>query len=294
MVTRVQPKTNLFILDGNPTICARYLSDIHLARGIVQVAQVLSTVVRTLIPMPNRRGGALINSTSDIMYGTSRFCPDVYKANNLRGANASWIIGSSSAYDWVVKYYENLLEEYELRFGKSHLTGQKIPASIFENYRRNFIFVRRGGAEQIGAPPPPILIPMDIQLDTTAPTSRVRRTAQEPSGGISYLLDAADYFVHHPSSTWSDVVFLYRKYYCIKKFEHGFWTGRDVPYWYREFHEAKGAEIQSKPSKNPRLGSTASFMYYPSGDIPNEIYQNSINCITNPTYQVRQPELTRL
>lgn len=89
---------NIFILDTEPRVAAKYHCDIHLRAMIRESAQMLSTAHRILD-----------NSNKPI-----------YKTTHINHPCSKWVRSSISNYEWLYSLYFFMHEEYVKRFNKSH------------------------------------------------------------------------------------------------------------------------------------------------------------------------------
>lgn len=90
---------NIFVLDADPVVAARYHCDKHVVKMILETAQMLCSA--------QHRHGA---------------CPDAtpYKAAYVNHPCTRWAGDSQSNYRWLVRLGQELGAEYTLRYGKVH------------------------------------------------------------------------------------------------------------------------------------------------------------------------------
>ena len=96
---------NIFYLDNNPKICAKYHNDKHCVKMILEYAQLLSTAHREL----------------DLFVNES-----LYKSAFKNHPSAKWVRENVNNYLWLYKLWTNLCDEYTHRYGKKHLTDIKL------------------------------------------------------------------------------------------------------------------------------------------------------------------------
>jgi len=89
---------NIFVLDSDPAVAATYHTDKHVRKMIVESAQMLSTA-HQIINGPN---------------------PNVYKIAYKNHPCTKWARESQLNYMWLLSLFIYLLEEYKLRFNKTH------------------------------------------------------------------------------------------------------------------------------------------------------------------------------
>lgn len=90
---------NIFILDIEPMVAAKYHSDIHLRAMIKESAQMMSTAHRVLDDRT-----------------------DVYKTTHINNRCMRWVRQSMTNYDWLYDLFCYMHEEYVSRFNKPHLS----------------------------------------------------------------------------------------------------------------------------------------------------------------------------
>jgi hypothetical protein len=98
---------NLFVLDKNPYIAAKYHTDKHVVKMIIETAQLLSTAHHIL----------------DKKDWVTKY---LYKKTHVNHPCAKWVRESSANYQWAYNLLEALLLEYSVRYGKQHSTHRLI------------------------------------------------------------------------------------------------------------------------------------------------------------------------
>jgi Pyrimidine dimer DNA glycosylase len=91
---------NIFLLDLDPKVSARYLCNEHVCKMIVESAQMLSTAHRLL----------------------SDYTDGLYKPAHINHPSTIWTRESIDNYRWHYEYFCFMAEEYEERYGKTHMT----------------------------------------------------------------------------------------------------------------------------------------------------------------------------
>jgi hypothetical protein len=95
---------NIFFLDKDPLMAARYHHDVHLNKMILETAQLLSTAHHQIDGMDAPQG--------------------IYKQTHVNHPSAAWARSSIYNYSWTLRLLRNLLEEYEWRKEKQHATDK--------------------------------------------------------------------------------------------------------------------------------------------------------------------------
>lgn len=96
---------NIFVLDLDPVLAAKYHNDKHTVKMVLEYAQLLSTAHRLL----------------DEYEGD-----DMYKATHKNHPSAVWTRETSQNYKWVYDLFCYTCDEYTRRYGKVHLTDKKL------------------------------------------------------------------------------------------------------------------------------------------------------------------------
>ena len=95
---------NIFVLDRDVKKCAKYHTDKHVVKMILETAQLLSAAHH------------LTGSEEDILY----------RLTHKNHPCTKWVIKSVNNYRWLVKLGLELCQEYTYRYGKTHKTQEKL------------------------------------------------------------------------------------------------------------------------------------------------------------------------
>lgn len=98
---------NIFYLDHDPIIAARYHVDKHVIKMILESAQLLSTVHH------------LSSSSQEILV-------NIYKPTHYKHPSTIWVCQSQENYRWLYQLFLALIDEYHFRFGKTHKSSELI------------------------------------------------------------------------------------------------------------------------------------------------------------------------
>ena len=116
---------NIFYLDTNPTTCARYHNDKHVVKMILEYAQLLSTAHRVLDGTNTIRQSK--TGRKQTWYFLNDYRDDLlYNATHINHPSAKWCRDSASNYEWLYELFCATCDEYTFRYGKIHLTDQKL------------------------------------------------------------------------------------------------------------------------------------------------------------------------
>jgi hypothetical protein len=105
---------NVFHLDEDPVLAARYHADRHVVKMIVESAQLLAT--------------------AKAFWGETD--PELYRPTHAKHPCAVWVRTSKGNYEWTFALFDALLEEYRFRYGKKHASARlrellaAVPASM--------------------------------------------------------------------------------------------------------------------------------------------------------------------
>lgn len=116
---------NIFCLDYDPEIAARYHCNAHVVKMIVESAQMLSTAHRIL-------DGSMSIISYTTKTGRARkkkiwSLPDfrekiLYKVAHPSHPSTKWTLANALNYDWHYFLFIALCDEYTLRYNKTHKT----------------------------------------------------------------------------------------------------------------------------------------------------------------------------
>ena len=97
---------NVFYLDNDPKVCSTYHNDKHCVKMILEYAQLMSTAHRVLDG----------NDANDL----------VYKATHKNHPSTIWARTNGSNYEWLYELFVDLSNEYTYRYGRVHMTDEKL------------------------------------------------------------------------------------------------------------------------------------------------------------------------
>lgn len=100
---------NIFYLDHNPVLAARYHCNKHVVKMIVETAQILSTTHR--------------------LCGGSK---DVYRSTHKNHPSVIWAREGKDNYRWLYALFKALSDEYTDRYGRVHLSWEKLSETLSE------------------------------------------------------------------------------------------------------------------------------------------------------------------
>jgi len=182
---------NIFYLDHDPIVAAKWMVDKHVVKMILESAQLLSTAHRVLdgtektvqryvegsfpARYRNVKQWVLEDGRNDV----------IYQATHINHPSAVWVRESLKNYNWVFEHFFALMNEYTYRYGKIHKCYG------------------------------------DISFMLQTPPHNLRAFESTP---IPSCMDD-EYRVS------DDPVHNYRNYYKFGKVNLHKWTKRDCPYW---------------------------------------------------------------
>lgn len=110
---------NIFYLDRDPAIAAKYHVDKHCVKMILESAQMLSTAHRVI------DGVETIGVSPSGRKQKRWVLPDsreqtLYSATHVHHPSAVWVRQSKENYEWLFSLFLELCREYTYRYGKSH------------------------------------------------------------------------------------------------------------------------------------------------------------------------------
>ena len=116
---------NIFYLDSDPKVCAEMHLDKHVTKMVIEYAQLLSTAHRFIDGVERTE---LTTSGRRIKRWS---LPDeressLYKASHINHPSGKWTRLCSENYTWLYNLFCALCDEYTYRYGKIHMTDQKL------------------------------------------------------------------------------------------------------------------------------------------------------------------------
>ena len=91
---------NIFYFHSNPSICAKWLCDVHVVSQVKETAQILCTVTNERDQFKSVDG--------------------LWKSTHKNHPSVRWAGDSVSNFTWTCVLFADLLEEYHHRFSKQH------------------------------------------------------------------------------------------------------------------------------------------------------------------------------
>ena len=117
---------NIFMLSLDYKECAMMHLDKHCVKMIIEYAQLLSTAHRYLDGIEYidvSKGGRKIKRWR---HPNQHLDEHLYKASHIKHPSNIWTMQSRENYIWLYKLWYSLCKEYTYRYGKIHLTWQKL------------------------------------------------------------------------------------------------------------------------------------------------------------------------
>ena len=151
---------NIFYVDKDPVKAAKMLLDKHVVKMILECAQMLCTAKRVLDGteyMAKTKNGRNIkrwkldNSNEEAI---------IYKAGWLNHPSTQWVLQSAYNYIWLYKHMMALGDEYTKRYGKVHLTIEKL-GDLLKHPPKNSP-INKKGYDATPAMPDECKIPGDV------------------------------------------------------------------------------------------------------------------------------------
>jgi hypothetical protein len=102
---------NIFVLDLDPLIAAKYHCDKHVVKMTLETAQLLSSAHRVT---------------------KSPYADSLYALTHANHPCSIWVRASEENYLWTLELFNSLSNEYTRRYGKTHLSFKKY-SELFKN-----------------------------------------------------------------------------------------------------------------------------------------------------------------
>lgn len=146
---------NIFYLSMDASICAKMHCDAHVNKMCVEYAQILSTAKRFFDhvkitkyyyknpkdPSKNRWKPIWLLPEEHIDKSGDIINKQCYIQTHINHPACKWVRSSFCNYDYLYNLWISLLNEFEYRYKKSHLSANYI--SIFEQYPNNMNVINK-------------------------------------------------------------------------------------------------------------------------------------------------------
>lgn len=136
---------NIFILNQSAILSAQQQCDKHVVKMVLESAQMLSTAHRLLDGKEHIRKS--VSGKRNVKYwemGSSTLESKLYKVAHPNHPCTIWTIESSENYNWHYEHFVALCEEYQYRYGKTHLSDSKLRETL-KKLPKN---IKQGGLTQ--------------------------------------------------------------------------------------------------------------------------------------------------
>ena len=117
---------NIFALSDCPKRSAEMMCDKHVVKMIIETAQLLSTAHRMLDGEQYTDRTANGRRIKRWLHSNSNMEATLYKASHINHPSAVWARKTSKNYRWLYDHFKALCSEYTYRYGKVHLTEEKL------------------------------------------------------------------------------------------------------------------------------------------------------------------------
>ena len=122
---------NIFHLDKDPIAAAQMMCDKHVVKMIVEYAQLMSTAHRVLdgeLYLDKTKNGRNIKRWRVGGAAQERL---LYKASHVNHPSNIWVRENNNNYRWLYKHFRALCKEYTHRYGKVHMTEEKLKGQLW-------------------------------------------------------------------------------------------------------------------------------------------------------------------
>ena len=116
---------NIFYVDSDPEVAARNMVDKHVVKMILETAQLLSTAHR-VIDGEEYVGQSQSGRKAKRWRLSGNVDAIMYAATHINHPSAVWVRENSANYDWLYDHLLALGREYTHRYGRTHLTIDKL------------------------------------------------------------------------------------------------------------------------------------------------------------------------
>ena len=123
---------NIFYLDPNPKICAEMHCDKHVVKMIIEYAQLLSTAHRVLDGTEWEGKSISGRRIARWKHPNPVMDNELYLASHIKHPSGIWCRETEKNYTWLYTLWISLCHEYTHRYGKVHLTEQKLSKHLIK------------------------------------------------------------------------------------------------------------------------------------------------------------------
>ncbi len=116
---------NIFYVNSDPEVAARSMVDRHVVKMILETAQLLSTAHR-VIDGEEYVGQSQSGRKAKRWKLSGNVDAIMYAATHINHPSAVWVRENSANYDWLYDHLLALGREYTHRYGRTHLTIDKL------------------------------------------------------------------------------------------------------------------------------------------------------------------------
>jgi hypothetical protein len=116
---------NIFYVNSDPEVAARSMVDRHVVKMILETAQLLSTAHR-VIDGEEYVGQSQSGRKAKRWRLSGNVDAIMYAATHINHPSAVWVRENSANYDWLYDHLLALGSEYTHRYGRTHLTIDKL------------------------------------------------------------------------------------------------------------------------------------------------------------------------
>ena len=117
---------NIFLLHENPVLCAEQHCDKHVVKMVIEYAQLMSTAHRYLDGELYGEKTANGRAIKRWRHPNTNMEATLYKASHVNHPDGLWVRSSDANYNYLYNLWCRLCEEYTHRYGRKHLTQEKL------------------------------------------------------------------------------------------------------------------------------------------------------------------------
>ena len=151
---------NIFYLDKDPIKAAEYSCDKHVVKMILESAQMLCTAHRVQDGEMVVGKSATGRKRTTYKHPNSNMDKILYGAGWLKHPSCAWVMEITYNFLWLYKHMMALGDEYTKRYGKKHLTIEKL-GDLLKNPPKNSP-INKIGTDATPAMPDECKVPGDV------------------------------------------------------------------------------------------------------------------------------------
>ena len=159
---------NVFYIDSDPYLAARWHGDKHVVKMVIETAQLLCTAHHVLSNEYGERGNPFCIKAIE---------KGLYKPTHVNHPCAKWVRECSANYDWAWRLFDGLCCEFRTRRAKQHAT-ERLVKPLFDQPDGILCATEHT--------PPPLTMPDEFKTSDPVESYRQYYRHKAREGSVSY------------------------------------------------------------------------------------------------------------